>query len=539
MNDVNIVLLTIDALRFDHCGFNGYHRDVTPNIDKLVNKGVKFTNMYATGPCTPPSFCSIFTGTFPFDKGGYSPLPSQKTTIAEVMKNAGYYTAGFHSNPLISHFFNYHRGFMKYFDSMTTENISPVKKKILNFFESDGTKSNVLLNQLQNLPIPKKLQTTIKNLFYSTFLGRKVKYYIPANKITRMTINWLKSKFIFKKKSENLKEKTNKTSQVKNRPSKKKSQLMKKPLFLWVHYMDTHDPFIPSDYKNLKKIKSPISKKEFEHNLSYPEYTDILKENDKKRKLIDFYDAEIIDVDEKINKLVNYFKELDLYKNTIFILTSDHGEEFNDHGDYGHRAHLYDELVHVPFAIFGGPIEEGKFNLLKPGTTIKNLLSLIQLPSTILTLARIKNEGHFDAESIFKSLSSQSSRENQAQAKGNQRGKERSHVMSCTFHKGIVTRFNQSTDPTIKKMACIRTRKYKYIFDTETNKKELYNVIDDPKEMNDIANKEMNLVNTFHELCITYIKGRGHLIKKPKSRILESKEIDKIKAISKKLKMKI
>ena len=131
----------------------------------------------------------MFTSTFPYDKGGYSPLPSKKITVAQVLKENGYYTAGFHSNPLISHYFNYHRGFTKYFDSMKTETnnpvIGPVMNRILGFFEQSGERSNAALNHLQNLPFPKALQTSIKKLFYSVFLGRKTQYYEPAARITR------------------------------------------------------------------------------------------------------------------------------------------------------------------------------------------------------------------------------------------------------------------------------------------------------------------------------------------------------------------
>ncbi|MBD3188389.1 sulfatase-like hydrolase/transferase [Candidatus Bathyarchaeota archaeon] len=515
----NIVLLTVDALRYDKCGFNGYQRNVTPRIDDLLQDGVIFDNIMSTGPCTPPAFCSMFTGTYPFDKGGYSPLPLGKISIAQVLEKHGYFTAGFHSNPLISHFFNYHRGFKKYYDSMSSdEGTNPVFKKILGFFEKDGQKSNVMFNQLQNLPIPKVLQTNIKNLFYRLFLGRQVKYYDPANSITKRVIRWLKHA-VFHEKDGKRKQVTKGQGRGLHR------RKVKTPIFLWVHYMDTHDPFMPQDYNHLEQVNARISKREFEHNKKYPEYTDILKEHDKKQRLIDFYDAEIPSVDENISTIVTLFKKHGEYDKTIFILTSDHGEEFNEHGDYGHRAHLYDELPHVPFAIFGGPIEREEIPGLNPGTRVPGLSSLIQLPPTILELAGLENDPAFDSESLLKNIGN-----------GNP-GLD--HVMACTFHKGIVTRFNQASDRTIKKMVSVRTNEFKYIYDQETESKELYNLKTDEMEQQDISEKHPRKSNEFHELCEYYINCKGAALGKSSDEHFNTLEKRKISNIAGKLKMKL
>ncbi|MHA1680223.1 MAG: sulfatase [Promethearchaeota archaeon] len=513
-NKYNIVLLTIDALRYDRLGFNGYHRNVSPRMDELANRGVVFDNMFSTGPCTPPAFCSMFTATYPFDRGGYSPLPGTKKTIAEVLKKHGYVTAGFHSNPLISHFFNYHRGFTRYYDSMTSDQKTqnPVLKKILGMFESDGDRSNKLLNQLQNIPFPKVVQTTIKNMFYRIFLGRQVKYYDPARMITRRAVKWFKQGYMKEREeSDNPHEKRverkkdsvglgMKPGKESGKGEDKKQRCVQtKPLFLWIHYMDTHDPFMPHDYRHMKTINSRMSKREFEHNKNYPEYTDILKEYNKKQKLVDLYDAEIPEVDECILEVVDLFKERDMYKETIFIITADHGEEFNEHGDYGHRAHLYDELPKVPFIIFGGPVEGGKIRGLKPGTRVNSLLSLAMLSPTILEMLGIPKPKEFDCNGMLDLLKNP----RQKQEKG-------SHVMSCTFHKGIVTRFNQSSDNTIRKMVSIRNENLKYIFDEETGKAELYNLIQDPRERNNVAGDRAAECDEFHRLALLYLNGKGY-----------------------------
>jgi len=66
---MNIILLIIDALRPDHLGFNGYHRNTSPNIDNLAKEGVFFENTYTTLPRSDPSITSILTGMYPHSHG--------------------------------------------------------------------------------------------------------------------------------------------------------------------------------------------------------------------------------------------------------------------------------------------------------------------------------------------------------------------------------------------------------------------------------------------------------------------------------------
>ena len=59
---MKVILLVIDTLRADHLGCYGYHRNTSPNIDRLAKEGVVFENAYPTDVPTQPSFTSIFTG---------------------------------------------------------------------------------------------------------------------------------------------------------------------------------------------------------------------------------------------------------------------------------------------------------------------------------------------------------------------------------------------------------------------------------------------------------------------------------------------
>lgn len=109
----NIVLVSIDSLRADHCGFMGYDRGTTPNLDRLANEGVVFVNAIAPGPATPQSMPAIFTGAHPYAAVDSEKFDTRKNikhhlnrsrTIPEQLTELGYTTAGFSPNPFTSRY---------------------------------------------------------------------------------------------------------------------------------------------------------------------------------------------------------------------------------------------------------------------------------------------------------------------------------------------------------------------------------------------------------------------------------------------------
>jgi arylsulfatase A-like enzyme/Flp pilus assembly protein TadD len=128
----NVLLITIDTLRADHLGCYGYNQIRTPVLDALAHEGVRFDRAFSPVPLTLPAHCSILTGTYPSfhgvrDNSGYVLQPSQ-TTIAEILKNAGYRTAGFVGAFVLDSKFGLNQGFDFYYDDFDLskyENVSP------------------------------------------------------------------------------------------------------------------------------------------------------------------------------------------------------------------------------------------------------------------------------------------------------------------------------------------------------------------------------------------------------------------------------
>ena len=131
----DILLVTIDALRADHLSSSGYDRLTTPAIDAFAQTAVRFTSAIAQAPYTKASVASLMTGLypsthktvttsvpFPETMTGHPAtapiltdvLPASVTTLAEVLRSAGYRTAGFTANPFLIEAFGFSRGFDRF-----------------------------------------------------------------------------------------------------------------------------------------------------------------------------------------------------------------------------------------------------------------------------------------------------------------------------------------------------------------------------------------------------------------------------------------
>jgi len=98
----DIVLITLDAARSDHFSCYGYHRPTTPNIDRLAEESLVFTNAFALVPNTRQSVPTMVTGLSFINHQVTSKdlmLADEATTLAEHLKDSGYHTACFTGTP--------------------------------------------------------------------------------------------------------------------------------------------------------------------------------------------------------------------------------------------------------------------------------------------------------------------------------------------------------------------------------------------------------------------------------------------------------
>ncbi len=119
-----VVLLTIDSLRADHMSAYGYGRDTTPFLDEFSRKNIIFTDAVSAGPTTSKTFPSLLSSTYPstyHDPDTYDKhLSEDRKIISEVLPD-DVSSAAFHSNPFISSYYGYDRGFDRFEDFLITD----------------------------------------------------------------------------------------------------------------------------------------------------------------------------------------------------------------------------------------------------------------------------------------------------------------------------------------------------------------------------------------------------------------------------------
>jgi len=114
-----------------------------------------------------------------------------------------------------------------------------------------------------------------------------------------------------------------------------------RPSFLWLHYFDPHDPYLPPTGDLPDAVSVPILQR-----FSMPEQR--AEESALPRLL---YDAEVRFVDRELGRFLSALERAGLYDDALIVLTSDHGEEFWEHGSARHGGTVYQELLHVPLLI--------------------------------------------------------------------------------------------------------------------------------------------------------------------------------------------
>jgi arylsulfatase A-like enzyme len=320
----NVIFIVLDTVRADHLSSYGYSRPTTPNLDRLARRGVLFENAIAPTSWTLASHASMFTGLLPHQNGAdwWIPLPPGPRTLAEALRSIGYETAGFAAN------FDYcqkgwgiGRGFEVYRD------------------DSESLQRNLAGTLLGTALI----QPAYQSFCRFDYLERQ-----DARETNQEVFHWLR------------------------RPPAS-------PYFLFINYFDTHVPYLtepPYDHR-FGRISNRLVHKLFDALQGPDPPTDITP--DDQASLIAAYDNCMAFLDAQVGRLLDFLDKTAEGRNTIVIVTSDHGEEFGEQGFYSHGYNLYREAVHVPLIIAGPGVPKD--------ARISHLVRIRDLFSTVLDLA--------------------------------------------------------------------------------------------------------------------------------------------------------
>jgi membrane-anchored protein YejM (alkaline phosphatase superfamily) len=164
--------------------------------------------------------------------------------------------------------------------------------------------------------------------------------------------------------------------------------------FIYVHYVDPHAPYIPGEKHFSKDNKMTFTIDFFRSMANRPLSGD--ERRNALPEMINAYDDEILYNDKMIGHLIQTLKEKNMYSNSIIIITSDHGEEFYEHGGLSHGKTLYEEQLKVPLIIrLPGNIHK----------TIDEIANQVDIVPTILSLLKISIPEHIDGISLLNNKS--------------------------------------------------------------------------------------------------------------------------------------
>lgn len=346
--ELNFVLLTVDSLRADHATEAS---GLMPRVNEYTNDGVRCTRAYANGYATPISFPTLLTGTYADQYGGAGYMSDERPFLALKFQAAGYDTAGFHTNPHLRDDKNYDIGFNTYND----------------FDDEAGGLSQLRYLVTQNLDSNSILYKLLKRAYHFARTTSGSTDYTNAPTLSEKALRWL------------------------DRERDEDS-----PFFLWTHYMDVHYPFYPP-----KEFLNEVSDRSISKNRAisvngkmHEEGADLT--DDDLADLQALYRGDIRYLDHHVGEFIDALKQRDLFEDTVFIITSDHGELFGEHGRVGHAPSGYEESFHVPFFCFGPGIPRGK--------QIDDITSLLDLAPTVAELFDLSEDSRWEGKSLVPSF---------------------------------------------------------------------------------------------------------------------------------------
>jgi arylsulfatase A-like enzyme len=296
----SIVLVSIDSLRADHVGCYGYPKPTTPAIDAVAAGGVRFASAVSTTSWTLPAHAAMFTGLYDSTHGLISnglALSESLKTLAEVLRDAGYQTAGFYGGPYLHPDFGLAQGFETYESCM----MPPLAAL-------DGPQIRAASQQPSQ---PAHADVT------SPRTVEKVEAW-----------------------------------------SRKADP---RPFFAFVHLWDVHYDYIPPpeyvdmfdpDYQGHLDARGYMLNKAIRPGMDPRDFQHLLALYDGEIRFTDDHLSRI---------LALLAQEAGGADELLVVITADHGDEFFDHGGKGHQRTLYDEVIRVPLVVrWPGHIAPGK-----------------------------------------------------------------------------------------------------------------------------------------------------------------------------------
>jgi arylsulfatase A-like enzyme len=332
-NAPNVLLIVLDAVRASQLSAYGYARRTTPKLERVAQRSVLFQNAIVTAPWSLTSHASMFTGRYPHEMSADWDVPLDAT----------------------------HRTLAEALRDRGYRTAGFVGN---NFYGTPefGLSRGFLHYESRKFSLP--------SIFASGKLGGAVvrgfnrltgSYHRPTrmagSEINRRIFEWLP------------------TSES-------------RPFFIFVNYFDAHEPYVaPPPYNRWFTGTEPPTRRVREGHRNTPAELSGLR---------DAYDQTLAYLDSQVGALLSELERRNLLANTLLIVTSDHGEEFGEHGWASHGNGLYLPVLHVPLMIsFPGRVPDG--------IVVAEPVTLRDLPATVFDLLGPGGDANFPGHSLASS----------------------------------------------------------------------------------------------------------------------------------------
>ncbi|MFC2036607.1 sulfatase [Chloroflexota bacterium] len=316
----NTLFIVLDSLRADHVSCYGYEENDTLHIDALARDGVLYRNMTAQSSWTKPSVATMLASLYPSSHQAVSGRHWLPDAVTTL--------------PEVLQVFGYRTA------GFTT---NPHVSSVSNFqqgydeyeylppdyaFFASPTSSRFFVHALFGI---------VRNFFVAPTAHHHNEYYQDAETLGARALAWLEA----------------------NREGR---------FFLYLHYMDPHEPYFAHPYDGTS-VSMHVTRD------PPPAQAAFMRQ---------LYDGDVAFVDGHLGELFDQLKAWGLYDDMLIILTSDHGEEFYEHGGWWHGHTLYEEVIAVPLIIkypasaHAGAVDTGLARGLDIAPTV---LDVIEYPS--------------------------------------------------------------------------------------------------------------------------------------------------------------
>ena len=344
----NLVLITLDTVRAANMSLSEIGRQTTPNIARYAKeKGVVFNAAFSTAPWTLPSHASMFTGRWPHELSvDYeTPLDATYPTLAEYLRDRGYATGGFVGNlKYCGTSSGLARGFSVYRDY--PRSVGQV-----------AASSTLVRTVADNF----RLRRLIEN---DQHLNR-----VSAEEITNRALDWILTQG-------------------------------QAPFFAFMNYFDAHEPYLPPAPFDRQFGPGRAERKHspLHHWLWNPAVRHQTFADDVRQEEIDAYDGSLAYLDAEVGRFLDTLERQGILENTLVVITSDHGEEFGEHGVYEHGYSLYATGVRVPLIILEPgnrlPFERALYSGVSDPVSLRNI------PATVVELLHAGEDSPFPGTSM-------------------------------------------------------------------------------------------------------------------------------------------